>query len=109
MTQMEHQFEEHNEAFIHGIDTRNTETSDFTKVLKETLNIMDDEEMIIQKIVDAALQVEFKGMITKDGYDKMYTIIAESLLNNVEFKKEAMAIAYSILDKKSSQAKRTIH
>lgn len=104
-----HHFEE--ESVFQKIEAAlftNTKTGQFAERLKNMISELDDEEIIVKKTVDAALSTEF-GKLKDKKYLKLYSVISEALLNNDQFKAEAVAIAKDIMEEQKVDRKKIIN
>ncbi|MFA4858141.1 MAG: hypothetical protein WC901_00655 [Candidatus Margulisiibacteriota bacterium] len=78
----------------------------FESRLEELLHPELSAKELIEKIVRAALEVEFGATFTLSfGFDKMLSTIADAVVTNPELRRQALAIASLYVAKKSGQDK----
>jgi|GEM_PF-1033411 len=78
----------------------------FASRLEETLEPTLSAKELIEKIIKAALEVEFGPTFTlSKGFSDMVGTIADSIITNPDLRREALAIASKYLGKKISVSK----
>jgi hypothetical protein len=76
----------------------------FERMLETSLSPSLSAKELIEKIVRAALEIEFGAAFTLSaGFDKMLTTIAEAVVTNSELRRQALAIASLYISKKANQ------
>jgi hypothetical protein len=77
----------------------------FVEILEKNLDEKLSIEDLSRKVVQAALEVEFKDKKHYEkNYKKMVDTVSEALRKNPEMKKEMMSVAKSVLKKQKTKA-----
>ena len=78
----------------------------FEKRLEALLSPSLSAKELIEKIVRAALEVEFGPSFTlSKGFDKMLSAIADAVVTNPDLRRQALAVASVYISKKGDQSK----
>lgn len=82
------------------------QSSLFASRLEEILEPTLSAKELIEKIIRAAIEVEFGPSFTlSKGFDKMISNIADSIITNPDLRREALSVASNCIGKKISIAK----
>lgn len=85
-----------------------TKQDRFTITLKKLLNRFDTETVLVKKVVQTALDIEFDNKLEKKELNKMVDVISGIYMENDVLRNELVAIAKSII-KANDDQKIVIH
>ena len=73
----------------------------FSERLMDTLDPALSAKELIEKIIKAALEIEYgRGFTLSQGFAKMVDVIADTIVCNPELRRQALAVASIYLEKK---------